>query len=443
MTMHRVAVLGLVLYGFVAPTEAATPTPRPLFGAPLSVPYSPPFARSPAPGVSPASTDRAWQGVAFRVAWKLVKSFVKGVVVDLAADFVADRLTALSASQTALADLSAWSHSAEVAAADRAELRRAMVELQAVVAILEDRSLSDARARRAIEQRLGNVERWAAEWERRMAAVDRRLVVIEMEQARLRGDLRALRRTVLDHEGRIVRLEGQVANFEGRFVAVEGRVGRLEQRADDNDRTDARQDRGIEANRAAILRETRYQRHLLGLGLRAGVGTPLDAAGTPDLAGGFDLSYALDDTFEVIGSVAAASVRPPSTVSSQDTLVWDSVYLGVGVGTNLLPPGPVTIRLGAGLGIAANRLNQAPAGSTFLSRGQEVDRAFTPALDARLEVGAAPALFPVEPFVALSGTVFLTSAGAAEMALGSGVWGATIGFRYRFTPATLLYPDAR
>ena len=345
-------ILGLALALLTAPGGST----------PAAPPGAAPAEQAGRPKASRSHTV-AWIWVA-REAALAVSRFVAGTATGA----LAERLGVKAYLEAAIHDLYDALGIPDLRSHERADIRSTLTDLEDAASIMRRNQQSDSQARRALQDRFGNLERWARRTDRRLVGIDSRLSSLEQNQAQLSRSLRSVRRTIVDQHGRLVLLEGVVVDHQGQLRDLQGRLVNVERAVNDNrvqilssralindntsrlddaeermqniEEVDSEQDRAIATNTAAINRETRYQRHVLAVGARAGVAGPLEGGGTPDLGGEATVAYNLDGRFELYALAGLASVRPSGVVSSADTLVWDSAYLGVGLAVYVLHPSP-------------------------------------------------------------------------------------------------------
>ena len=265
------------------------------------------------------------------------------------------------------------------------ELQRFVVHLEASIR----RNQGDIAAiKREMEQQYNYTMSYLIRLEARLSSLDERLTQAEINIRRLiregratRAELRAVQRTIIDHENRIVELEDAVVDHEGRILSLEGRVLAVEDLANANRVVLDGHTAEIGEVWRKINRDDYYNKHVFGIGGHLLYSNAVSKGHEGMMGAAFELSYLFNSFFGIFAQGAFTPVRAgrsgPVFLSTDSTrtadIIWDNYAVYAGAFVDLIPgENPVTFRLGVGGGIMINELIENPSDAGFFGRSESV-----------------------------------------------------------------------
>lgn len=365
--------------------------------------------------VEPDSVSDAWAGWIVSGALRIVAAWALDQVVDHAMD----RAGIKRVVDDALNNLFGIQQDASVPTAVRSELRQVGRELQEVRDLLARNDLNDRQVRRELNQLRGDFQAYVRQTERRLAAIEGRLVQIERQQ-------RVQLRMIVDLDRRVALVEGRLARAETQIIRLQDDVAII--------RTD------VDSLQEAVFpNEDRFLRH------EAYLAGGLLYANSPSLGGEAAVGGEITAQYnfnEFLGVFAGLAYMPLTaadidSVSDGSSVTWDNANVHLGAVASVLGPrNPVSVQLGAGAGIASSRLMFYPAGVERTSEnGQELGTSSNVYMLVKAEVGVAPPAYSFEPIATFGYIAFMDDVAyeGSEVSsnVGRSLWFVSLGVRFR------------
>lgn len=203
-----------------------------------------------------------------------------------------------------------------VGASDRRTLEELLAFTRDLEASIRRNADDIASIRREMERQHGYTEAALGRLNDRITSLDRRISDAEVRiqdlirQGRAtRAQLDALRRTLVDHDNRILVLEDAVMDHEGRIVTLEGRILSVEQFAQENrDRIEILEDQ-VADNTRRLNRDDYYNKHVFGIGGQLLYSNAVSTGHEGMLGAAFGVNYLFNSFFGIFAQGAFTPVR--------------------------------------------------------------------------------------------------------------------------------------
>lgn len=307
------------------------------------------------------------------------------------------------------------------------QLRRILQEYEAYAFLLQRTDLNARQVRsmlldykRDFQTHVSQINAQLEQFEARLSRVERRLDV----QA---GDIAQLQREQEQTHGRLSRVEEGLGQADSRISQVEQGLGETQARTRRLEET-VYPDPDRWLRHETFLSFNFLYTHSPELGNGGSLGTEIG------------LQYNFNQHIGAFGalvvtSIDASDVRGMPTGSA---VSWSSLNLQAGPALNLLPPSsPVSLQLGAGVGVAGNRLSYYAPGvdRSDVEAAKELGRSSSAYGLLKAEVGIAPPAGVFEPVASFTYMTFLSDIayqdGLIQSNVGRTLWSVCLGFRLR------------